>query len=68
MADSEGIPVEDNVTNNTGRQAASTEGLVVAYVMMFLMALVPILVGAVRSVTYHHALKVAKKEKNKTIV
>ena len=62
MADNEDFPVEDNSTNKTGRQAASTEGLVVAYTILFLMAIVPILIGAIRSVTYHRSLKVVKKE------
>ena len=60
MADSEDLSIEDNATNKTGRQAASTEGLVVAYTILFLMAVVPILIGAIRSVAYHHGLKVAK--------
>ena len=63
MTDSEDLPVEENATNMTGRKAASTEGLVVAYTILFLMAVVPILIGAIRSVAYHHALKVVKKEK-----
>lgn len=62
MADKEISLDEENATNMTGRQAASTEGLALAYTILFLMAIGPILVGAIRSVAYHHALKVEKEE------
>jgi minor histocompatibility antigen H13 len=56
-----------NMSNTTGRQAASTEGLVTAYLLMFLMALFPIFVGSIRSVTYHYNLKKKGEEAEERI-
>ena len=50
----------ENVTNTTGRDAATVEGLVVAYTLMFTMALLPIFIGSIRSVSYHLNLKVCR--------
>ena len=47
-----------NVTNATGRDAATPEGIAITYGSLFLMALVPLFVGSLRSVGYHAALKV----------
>ena len=46
------------VKNVTGRAAATTEGLTLAYVSLFLMAVVPIFWGSFRSITYHRKSKV----------
>jgi hypothetical protein len=56
------LTVADNVSNAsnlTGREAATPEGIAVTYFSLFLMALGPILVGSLRSVTHHLSLKVA---------
>lgn len=50
--------VSDQTANTTGRDAATVEGLIVAYSLMFSMALLPIFVGSIRSVQYHYNLKV----------
>ena len=50
-----GTPVGDNLT---GRAAATVEGITVTYLSLFLMALGPILVGSIRSVSYHSVIKV----------
>jgi len=44
-----------NVT--IGRAAASTEGICLAYLSLFLMAVVPIFWGSFRSITYHRKSK-----------
>lgn len=49
----------ENASNLTGREAASREGLVVAYSSLLIMAVLPILVGSVRSVAYHYNLRVS---------
>lgn len=52
--------VTDNITGNvTGREAASSEGLVTAYTFLFVMALVPIFIGSIRSVVHHDKLRVS---------
>jgi len=45
------------VKNVTGRSVATTEGLALAYVSLFLMAVIPILWGSFRSITYHRTSK-----------
>ncbi len=49
---------EANVSNLTGRDAASVPGMAVTYCSLFLMAVGPIVVGSIRSVTYHCVIKV----------
>ena len=49
-----------NVSNVTGRDAATAEGIVLTYTSLFVMALAPIIFGSLRSVYYHHDLKVAR--------
>ena len=48
----------ENMSNNTGRAAATPEGIALTYMSLFLMALGPIMIGAFRSVSYHTGLKV----------
>lgn len=48
----------DNATNVTGRDAATTEGIIVTYTALFAMALGPIFLGSLRSVPYHSAMRV----------
>jgi len=47
------------VKNITGRAVATTEGIGLAYISLFLMAVVPIFWGAFRSVAYHKRSKEA---------
>ena len=51
-----------NASNATvsGRAAASFEGLMAAYTALLLMAVVPIYVGSLRSITYHANLKASQ--------
>ena len=53
-----------NESNDTvqisGREAATTEGLLLAYGSLLVMALIPIFLGARRSVHFHDNLKVTK--------
>ena len=51
--------LNETVTNTTGRDAATLEGLIVAYTLMFSMALFPIFVGSLRSVQHHYNLRVS---------
>jgi hypothetical protein len=47
-----------NVTAEvTGRAVATREGVLTAYVSLIIMAVFPILVGAIRSVDYHRAAR-----------
>ena len=60
---SEEIPIlndtqNETAGNTTGRDAATLQGLIVAYSLMFSMALLPIFIGSIRSVQYHYNLKV----------
>eukprot|EP00731_Ephydatia_muelleri_P023954 Em0016g225a len=48
-----------NITNATGRDAATTEGIILTYASLFFMALGPIVLGSVRSV--NHQLQLQKK-------
>ncbi len=48
-----------NETNMTGRGAATPQGIALTYASLFLMALGPIVLGALRSVHYHSGLKVS---------
>ena len=48
----------ETAVNGTGRDAATVQGLVVAYTLMFSMALIPIFIGSIRSVQYQYNLKV----------
>ena len=54
----------DNATNASapGRQAASFEGLMTAYIALLIMSLLPIYIGALRSVRFHGDLKVSMQE------
>ena len=49
---------ELNASNLTGRDAASAGGILITYTSLFMMALAPIVIGSLRSVSYHHHLKV----------
>ena len=51
----------DNASNLTGREAATTEGMIITYSALFAMALGPIIVGALRSVPYHISMKVERE-------
>ena len=53
--------VAENVSNATGREAATTEGIIITYSSLFLMALAPLLFGSLRSVAYHIGLKVRER-------
>ena len=59
MADSvNDVPVvnitgNDTAANTTAKIPASPEGMAVAYASLLIMAIVPIFVGAFRSVRYH---------------
>ena len=47
-----------NATANvTGRASATREGVLTAYISLIMMAVFPILVGALRSVDYHRAAR-----------
>lgn len=49
-----------NVTNATGREAATPEGIAITYTSLFVMALLPLFFGSLRSVGYHVGLKVSR--------
>ena len=57
-----------NDTNDTlglsGRDAATSEGLLLAYGSLLIMALIPIFWGARRSVHFHDNLKVTSEDIN----
>lgn len=48
----------ENVSNLTGRDAATPEGIAITYGSLFVMALLPLFFGSLRSVGYHTGLKV----------
>lgn len=50
----------ETLSNVTGRDVATREGLIVAYTLMFTMALFPIFLGSLRSVKYHYGLWVGR--------
>lgn len=57
------VPVVNNTGNDTAANAtakipATSEGMAVAYGSLLIMALVPIFIGAFRSVKYHREQKV----------
>ena len=52
------VTAEQNASNLTGRDAATVTGIVLTYSSLFLMALGPIFLEAVRSVVYLWNLKV----------
>lgn len=61
MADEGSIVLNETnetASNVTGREVASREGLLTAYILLFSMALFPIFVGSLRSVIYHYNLRV----------
>ena len=64
MADSvNDVPVvningNDTAANTTAKIPATPEGMAVAYTSLLIMAIVPIFVGAFRSVRYHKEQKV----------
>ena len=51
----------DNISNVTGREAATAEGIAITYGSLFVMALLPLYTGSIRSVAYHLGLKVVCK-------
>lgn len=51
-----------NITNATGREAATPEGIAITYGSLFVMALLPLFFGSLRSVGYHVALKVSRSK------
>lgn len=53
------LTVVENASNQTGREAATPEGIAITYFSLFLMALGPIVVGSLRSVRHHLSLKVS---------
>ena len=58
-SEAENVSIEtDNVSNLTGRAAATVGGIALTYSSLFLMALGPIILGSIRSVTHHSTLKV----------
>jgi minor histocompatibility antigen H13 len=66
MADSvNDVPVvnitgNDTAANTTAKIPATPEGMAVAYTSLLIMAIVPIFVGAFRSVRYHKEQKCIK--------
>ena len=50
--------LNETAKNATGREAATTEGLVVAYSSLILMAVLPIFFGSFRSVLHYRKQKV----------
>ena len=50
--------VVENGSNLTGRDAATPEGIAITYGSLFVMALIPLFFGSLRSVRYHTSLKV----------
>jgi len=57
---------QQNATNGTGRIPATQEGMFIAYGSLVIMALLPIVLGAFRSVTHHKEQK-ASGEKPETM-
>lgn len=49
---------DSNVINATGREAATPEGIAITYGSLFVMALLPLFFGSLRSVAYHVDLRV----------
>lgn len=52
----------ENVSNVTGREAATPEGIAITYGSLFVMALLPLFFGSLRSVGYHTGLKTRGEE------
>lgn len=52
------IEEDSNITNVTGREAATPEGIAITYGSLFVMALLPLFFGSLRSVGYHVDLRV----------
>ncbi len=50
--------LNETAKNATGREAATTEGLVVAYSSLIIMAVLPIFFGSFRSVLHYRKQKV----------
>ena len=50
----------ENVSNLTGRAAATAEGIALTYSSLFVMALGPILLGSMRSVLHRRSLLVSE--------
>ena len=61
-ASMENVSSVENASNATGREAATFEGIVITYTALFTMALGPILIGSLRSVPYHSAMRVSRRE------
>ena len=57
-----------NATNATGRDAATAEGIAITYSSLFLMALLPLFFGSLRSVGYHAGLKVERCRGQRTVM
>lgn len=53
-----------NITNATGREAATPQGIAITYSSLFVMALLPLFFGSLRSVGYHVGLKVSRSEED----
>ena len=56
-----------NASNATGRDAATAEGVAITYSSLFLMALLPLFFGSLRSVGYHAGLKVQRCRGQRTV-
>ena len=67
-SEAEELSEVNNSSNLTGREAASREGLIIAYSGLMIMAVVPILIGSLRSVTYHYNLRVSYKHVCRTLL
>ena len=50
-----------NATNASGREEATPEGIAITYGSLFLLALLPLFFGSLRSVGYHAGLKVQRR-------
>ena len=59
--------ISDEISNATasGRESATTEGLISAYCALLVMAVVPIYVGSLRSVWYHADMKVSSGDSDR---
>lgn len=52
------VTTNETAKNSTGREAATPQGLLVAYSSLIIMAVVPIFFGSVRSVLHYRRQKV----------
>ena len=58
VSESFNVTANETAKNGTGREAATPEGLVVAYSSLIIMAVVPIFFGSFRSVLHYRRQKV----------